>query len=276
MGEVTDLQKRGRVALLDTPSGYRVIANRTQAPPEVQMEVELFQFTAMQSMKKCPNNSKNQERIYVEGDTVGVVMNFDPFNYTGEVWFIVTKQKKHNKRRLWRRRWTEIQENFGTNLPSIKTECFDVCELGKVSVQARNGRCVSTRETGCLSIRIDEGIFLWVEVGMFKLRTLPQNMYFTKMCMEYSNVTVIPKICEKSDDDKCSEKTKINFSKEVEVEEEEEDRMREKSEGGCECKRKYNVVMFHTENDCSDGSEAKKTEKFKNTVTTTHFRDEKI
>ena len=94
MDEVTDSQKRGRVALVDTPSGYRVIANRIQAPPEVQMEVELFQFTAMQSMKKCPNNSKNQERIYVEGDTVGVVMNFDPFNYTGDVWFVVKKLKQ--------------------------------------------------------------------------------------------------------------------------------------------------------------------------------------
>lgn len=185
--EHTDTQRRGRVALSDTPSGYRVITQRVTAPPSVLMEVELFQFTANRSLKKCPNNCKNQERIYVEGDIVGVIMNFDPFTYKGDVWFVVAKPKKQNQRRLWKRSWLELQENFGSNLPAISVGYFEVCELGKVSVAARNGRGVPTRETGCLSIKIDDGIYLWVEVGMFKIRTLPQNFYFTKLCFDYAH-----------------------------------------------------------------------------------------
>lgn len=183
-----DTKKRARIAFSDTPSGYRIINHKIPAPPGVKMELDLFQFTATRSLKKCSANCRNQERIYTEGDTVGIITNFDPFTYKGEVWFVVSKAKKQNQRRLWKRSWPEIQENIGETLSSIDTECFDVCELGRASIVARNGRMGPTKEASCLSIRIDKGIFLWVEVGMFKIITSPQNFDFTKLCYDYSDL----------------------------------------------------------------------------------------
>ena len=162
---------RGSIALSSSPVCYRRVKDKHPAPPCTVMDLQVFQFQAKSSLKKCPDSHKNQERIFVAGDSVGILMNFDPFEYHGEVWFIVTKFRSGTKR-LWRRQWAELRGKLATT-PQICTEEVPVCEIGTVGEEAKVAHCLHVHSTECFCVKIGDGSrqnTLWVEVGLFNTR----------------------------------------------------------------------------------------------------------
>lgn len=162
---------RGSVALSSSPVCYRRVKDKRPAPPSTVMKLGVFQFQAKSSLKKCPESHKNQERIFVAGDSIGIIMNFDPFTYEGEVWFIVTKFRSGTKR-LWRRQWSELRMKLDT-VPQIAVEEVPVYEVGMVGEEAKVAHCLHVHNTECFCVKIGDGSrqnTLWVEVGLFDTR----------------------------------------------------------------------------------------------------------
>lgn len=162
---------RGSVALSSSPVCYRRVKEKRPAPPSIVMKLNVFQFQAKSSLKKCPESYKNQERIFVAGDNIGIIMNFDPFTYEGEVWFIVTKFRSGSKR-LWRRQWSELRMKLDT-VPQIVEEEVPVFEVGMVGEEAKVAHCLHVHNTECFCVKIGDGSrqnTLWVEVGLFDTR----------------------------------------------------------------------------------------------------------
>ena len=162
---------RGSIALSSSPVCYRRVKDKRPSPPCTVMDLQVFQFQAKSSLKKCPDSRKNQERIFVAGDSVGILMNFDPFEYQGEVWFIVTKFRSGTKR-LWRRQWSELRGKLATT-PQICIEEVPVCEVGTVGEEAKVAHCLHVHSTECFCVKIGDGSrqnTLWVEVGLFNTR----------------------------------------------------------------------------------------------------------
>lgn len=163
-----DDSPRGSIALSSSPVCYRRVKDKRPAPPSTIMNIAVFQFQAKSSLKKCPGSHKNQERIFVAGDSVGIIMNFDPFTYEGEVWFIVTKFRSGTKR-LWRRQWSELRMKLAT-VPQICVEEVPVCEVGVVGEEAKVAHCLHVHNTECFCVKVGDGSrqnTLWVEVGLF-------------------------------------------------------------------------------------------------------------
>lgn len=162
---------RASIALSSSPVCYRRVKNKRPVPPYTLMNLSVFEFEARSSYRKCPESHKNQERIFVSGDRVGIIMNFDPFTYEGEVWFIVTKNRSGTKR-LWRRQWSELRQKLDT-VPRIAVEVVPICEVGVVGKEAKVAHCHHVHSTECFCVKIGDGTkanLLWVEVGLFDTR----------------------------------------------------------------------------------------------------------
>ena len=177
---------RGSIALSSSPVCYRRVKDKRPAPPSTVMRLGVFQFQATTSLKKCPESHKNQERIFVSGDSVGIIMNFDPFSYEGEVWFIVTKSRSGTKR-LWRRQWSELRMKLDS-VPQIAVEEVPVSEVGVVGEEAKVAHCLHVHNTECFCVKIGDGSrqnTLWVEVGLFDTRFVGTEEDYVKTVRKF-------------------------------------------------------------------------------------------
>lgn len=180
---------RGSITLSTVPVCYRRVKNRKVVPDGVFMDVQVFQFHAKGSLKKCPNSMKNQERIFVSGDTVGVIMTFDPFTYDDEVWFIVTRHK-NNEKKLWRRNWRDLKEKISTGPgPMLACEKIAVYEIGVVGEDPKLRNVASLRDAMCFCVKIGDCSrqnTLWVEIGMFNVWSSSPDVNVESFVTEYS------------------------------------------------------------------------------------------
>ena len=134
------------------------------------MDMQVFQFETKTSLKKCPQSHKNQERIFVPGDIIGIIMTFDPFVHEDDVWFIVTKRKNGSKR-LWKRKWSDLRTKI-TVAPTLACEEVPVCEIGTVGEDPKVRHFVCLRDAQCFCVKIGDGSrqnTLWVEIGLFRV-----------------------------------------------------------------------------------------------------------
>lgn len=179
---------RGSITLSSVPVCYRRVKSRKLVPNGVFMDVQVFQFESKESLKKCPASHKNQERIFVCGDTVGVIMTFDPFTYDDDVWFIVTRHKNGSKR-LWRRKWRDLRVKI-TTVPKLAYEQIGVFEIGVVGEDPKVRNLVSLRDAVCLCIKVGDRTrqnTLWIEMGMFRVWSplgVDVESFISKYCSE--------------------------------------------------------------------------------------------
>lgn len=172
---------REGIALYNLPTCYRQVHNRMDLCVPLFMNISMFEFEARSSLRKCPTRTKNQERIFIPGDIVSIIMNFDPFKHVGDVWFIV-KKRKTGVMKLWKRNWGAIK-GYLESCPSITTMRLRVREVGYVyedkrvhtasSLECPGGgpgfplECVAVCFNGL--IPSDKKNSLWVEVGLFNI-----------------------------------------------------------------------------------------------------------
>lgn len=179
---------RGSITLSSVPVCYRRVKSRKLVPDGVFMDVQVFQFESKESLKKCPASHKNQERIFVCGDTVGVIMTFDPFTYDDDVWFIVTRHKNGVKR-LWRRKWRDLRVKI-TTVPRLALEQIAVFEIGVVGEDPKVRNLVSLRDAVCLCIKVGDKSrqnTLWIEMGLFRVWSpmgVDVESFISKYCSE--------------------------------------------------------------------------------------------
>lgn len=161
--------KEGRkhVVLLDEPVCTReVFAKTPLSPGAIVVRLEFAVFRAKESLRKCPSSIRNQERIFVAGDTVSV-----PRIYKGPVadlapaaplWFLVQKargsvkqqqqqpqQQQHQQsqqrhQQLWKRSWGELAKSLDMGSARAVTRSFEVLETGMVKPSPK--RVNSARE----------------------------------------------------------------------------------------------------------------------------------
>lgn len=183
---------RGSIALSVVPVCYRCVKSRVPVPEGVFMDIQVFQFESGESLKKCPSSHKNQERIFVTGDTVGVIMTFDPFAYDDDVWFIVTR-RKNGVKRLWRRKWKDLRTKIAS-VPSMVCEKVPVFEIGVVGEDPKVRNLASLRDAVCFCIKIGDMSrqnTLWVEMGMFKVWSSTSNAEFESFVTRYCGEVTI-------------------------------------------------------------------------------------
>lgn len=171
---------REGIALYSLPTCYRQVHRRMEVCDTLFMAVSVFEFEAKSSFRKCPTRTKNQERIFISGDIVSILMNFDPFAYMGDVWFVV-KKRKTGTTKLWKRTWCSIKDYLQSS-PRIATMRLRVQEVGYVYEDKRAhppgfwdySANPATLPLECAAVSFggpsDGGLkknLLWVEIGLF-------------------------------------------------------------------------------------------------------------
>lgn len=187
---------REGVALYNLPTCYRQVHRRMELCEPLFMAVKVFEFEAKSSFRKCPTRTKNQERIFIPGDIVSVLMNFDPFVHTGDIWFVV-KKRKSGALKLWKRSWSVLKE-YLQSVPRIATMRLRVVEVGYVY---EDKRAHPQGYSGTLPLECAAVVFgtqndvankkniLWLEVGLFDIENVKGESV-------YINDYVSPKVAE--------------------------------------------------------------------------------
>lgn len=105
----------------------------------LQFKIRYHQFTGVDHVLKCPDSSKNQERIFVRGDTVNVffppgVTNLNALdNCDDNVWFVVAKAKRNFANKLWRRSFKSIRAALDVRSVRVMEEFIPIVEYGRVN-----------------------------------------------------------------------------------------------------------------------------------------------
>lgn len=176
---------REGIALYNLPTCYRQVHRRMELCEALFMNISVFEFEAKSSFRKCPTRTKNQERIFIPGDIVSIIMNFDPFTYAGDVWFVV-KKKKTGATKLWKRSW-EALKCYLHSSPRIATMRLRVQEVGYVYEDKRahpQGVLEYLGGSGAIPLECAAVVFgtpsdngvkknvLWMEVGLFAIENV--------------------------------------------------------------------------------------------------------
>lgn len=187
---------REGVALYNLPTCYRQVHRRMELCEPLFMNVKMFEFEAKSSFRKCPTRTKNQERIFIPGDIVSVLMNFDPFVHTGDIWFVV-KKRKSGALKLWKRSWSVLKD-YLQSVPRIATMRLRVVEVGYVyeDKRAHPQGYSGTLPLECAAVAFgtqndaaNKKNILWLEVGLFDIENVKGESV-------YINDYVSPKIVE--------------------------------------------------------------------------------
>lgn len=102
-------------------------------------KVQYHQFTSIDHVLKCPDSSKNQERIFVRGDTVNVFLPPGIADITALdncddcVWFVVAKAKRNFANKLWRRSFKSIRGALDLSSIKLIEEFIPIVEYGRVN-----------------------------------------------------------------------------------------------------------------------------------------------
>lgn len=176
---------REGIALYNLPTCYRQVHRRMELCEPLFMNISVFEFEARSSFRKCPTRTKNQERIFIPGDVVSILMNFDPFTHAGDVWFVVRK-KKTGATKLWKRSWAALK-CYLQSYPRIATMRLRVQEAGYVYEDKRAhppGALECLGASGALPLECAAVAFgtpgengvkknvLWMEVGLFTIENV--------------------------------------------------------------------------------------------------------
>ena len=133
-------------------SCYRQVRDKYYSPDVFRglcFKVRYHQFTSTDHVLKCPDSSKNQERIFVRGDIVNVFLPpatvgapdtsaADPVKATLDapddcVWFVVVKAKRNFSNKLWRRSFSSIYPALDAKSLKIVEDFFPIMEYGRVN-----------------------------------------------------------------------------------------------------------------------------------------------
>lgn len=155
--------KEGRkhVVLLEEPVCTReVFAKTPLASGSVKVRLDFTTYKAKESMRKCPSSTRNQERIFIAGDTVSIPNIYrgrlQDLDSTTPLWFLVQKARtrssvgsntnatKGTKAQLWKRCWGELARFLEHSTAEKVTKSFEASEVGMVKPSPK--RVNSARE----------------------------------------------------------------------------------------------------------------------------------
>ena len=189
--------RREGILLRESPACYRQVRERRN-PDEIsgsRLKVRCIRFVATSSMMKCPTGEVNQERVFIKGDIVDVLVppTTNLFAYEDDVWIVVTKSKK-GPTKLWKRRFSEIKSCVDMYFFEIHEASYEIFELGKVNRNPKIKQSASSLaaaaaaaaasssatavpwmpsvsfergESLCFKVSPVDGKFLWVEAGLY-------------------------------------------------------------------------------------------------------------
>lgn len=147
------------------PACRKQISNKQPPSEPIELELTFWRFQARSRLRKCAEYSKNQERIFIKNDFVDVLMNFNPENYDGNVWFLVTKVKNGSKK-LWKRKWSELKDKISLAPGAVLTRNYPVVQVGYVSDDTTWKQYYTAPKTLCYCVRLDptsDATDIWVE-----------------------------------------------------------------------------------------------------------------
>lgn len=155
--------KEGRkhVVLLEEPVCTREVFGKAPlAPGSVKVRLDFTTYKAKESMRKCPSSTRNQERIFIAGDTVSIPNIYrgclQDLDSTTPLWFLVQKARtrssigsntnatKGTKAQLWKRCWGELARFLEHSTAEKVTKSFEASEVGMVKPSPK--RVNSARE----------------------------------------------------------------------------------------------------------------------------------
>lgn len=167
------------VCLASNPACRKQILNKSPLGNAATFRIQLGlrRFEAVARLRKCAEYSKNQERVFIKGDAVDVLMSFDPAAYTGNAWLVVTK-KKSGARRLWKKRWPEVRDKLAPGPGITVMQELAVSAVGYVDEDnswPQTHTLGRATECWCVSVYDDPQLPLWVDKTLIPLANNNNN-----------------------------------------------------------------------------------------------------
>ena len=148
---------------------FKVQKSSTFAQTGEGITMHVLHGTAVKSLCKCKEGSKNTERVFIVGDTVDIVWPATSSSSSSSsdsnarlpenVWIVVTKLKDEKKRM-----WLQSLDKVLGKLKDVKVMCMFVDVIGTGAVKEGKG---STKDVSCVCVCLDGTRKLWIEKGTF-------------------------------------------------------------------------------------------------------------
>lgn len=168
---VVSFKRRENVSLMKCPAGLRNVANKKRMEMCAKAMIPVTPFIAKEDCMKCPNGTKNREKIFKTKNVVLIVNTFnddlseqnESRSYSSaDVWMLVVDTKK-----MWKRPLNTV---IGKLTPSKKEAIMATVSMaGNVGEVAKRAS-EKVKQVECFYVTFDgfdkkDGI--WFESGLF-------------------------------------------------------------------------------------------------------------